>query len=190
MSRRYDSHSYRYDSHRESPKVEGLKVKWIETIDSEAFYDCRKLRRSGLLNLYSMQVYEINLKRCNPDFADPRQLANASPEHLSDELNVSVEEAEDIVVKAKVLVHHCKRCLVRKKAVEKVGWGGPDVCSLVRALLALECGFYKMSIAEKDYTCSFCREDIIRGRWHSHVVQFGYEPLRLCLRCLMPDERG
>ncbi len=189
MSRRYDSHSYRYDSHRESPKVEGLKVEWVKVLPFDGIRAYRKLRRSGLLELYSMQVYEINLERCDPA-TNSRQLANASAEQLSDQLSISVEKAEDMVVKAKVRVHHCKRCLVRKKAVEKGGWGGPDACSLVRVLLALECGFYKMSIAEEDYACSFCGEDVIRGRWHSNIVQFGYEPLRLCLRCLMPDERG
>lgn len=153
MSRRY-SPMNRYDTHRERPKVEGLKVEWIKTVEPEAVFACRRLRRNGLLHLYSMQVYEINLKRCDPGS------------------------------------EHCKRCLVRKKSVEKVGWGGPDVCSLVMALLVLECGFYKMSVAEVDHSCSFCEEKIIRGHWHSNIVQFGYEPLRLCLRCLLPDERG
>lgn len=188
MNRRYEP-SYRYDTHREKPKVEGLKVEWIRTIEPEAFYACRRLRRSGLLELYSMQVYEINLSRCDPG-TNARRLATVNPEQLSDQLDIDIEKAVEIVSRAKGLFDHCKKCLVRKKAVGKVGWGGPDVCSLVRALLALECGFYKMSITEQDYTCSFCEENIIRGRWHANIIQFGYEPLRLCWRCLMPDERG
>ena len=133
------------------PTVEGLNVAWVKELTPEHITAYRKLRRSGLLQLYSMQVYEVNLGRCVPGS------------------------------------EYCSRCLVRKEE-EKMGWGGPIACSLVRALLAVEFGFYKMSIADSEDQCSLCGGTIKKGHWYSSVLQFGYEPLKLCLRCLMPDE--
>ena len=135
-------------------KVEDLNVEWVKELTPDQFADYRRLRRNGLLHLYSMQVYEVNVERCVPGS------------------------------------EHCSKCLVRKKGVEKTGWGGPVACSLVRALLAIECGFYKMSHADSVLQCSLCGDMIRRGHWHSSVLQFGYDPLKLCLRCLMPDEFG
>ena len=136
----------------ERPKVENLNVYWVKELTPEHIAVYRRRRRSGLLQLYSMQVYEVNVGRCVPGS------------------------------------EYCSRCLVRKKEEEKTGWGGPIACSLVRALLAIENGFYKMSIADSEDQCSLCGGTIKKGHWYSSVLQFGYEPLKLCLRCLMPDE--
>ena len=136
------------------PRIEDLNVEWVKELAPEHIPDYRRLRRSGLLQLYSMQVYEVNVGRCAPGS------------------------------------EHCSKCLVRKKGVEKTGWGGPVACSLVRALLAIENGFYKMSHADSVLQCSLCGDMISGGHWHSSVLQFGYDPLRRCLRCLMPDEFG
>jgi hypothetical protein len=143
---------YKLDNIMESPKVENLDVAWIRELTPGQIAEYRRLRRSGLLQLYSMQVYEVNIGRCVPGSEG------------------------------------CSRCLVRKKGVEKTGWGGPHACSLTRALLAVEYGFYKMSLADSGLQCSLCGDTIRRGHWHSSVLQFGYDPLKLCLRCLMPDE--
>jgi hypothetical protein len=145
---------YKFDGFKEKPKVENLNVEWVKTVHPDTIAAYRKLRKSSLLQLYSMQVYEINRNKCVPD---------------SD---------------------YCMKCLVRKKEDEMVGWGGPVGCSLVRALLAVEFGFYKMSMAQEDMICSLCGGEIKKGQWHSSVIQFGYDPLKLCLRCLMPDEYG
>jgi len=138
----------------ERPKVEDLNVQWVKEITPEEIAAYRRRRKSGLLQLYSMQVYEVNLGRCVPGS------------------------------------EHCSRCLVRRTEEKQTGWGGPVACSLVRALLAVEYGFYKMSIADSELQCSLCGSTIRRGQWHSSVLQFGYAPLKLCLRCLMPDEDG
>lgn len=145
---------YKLDNIMDKPKVENLNVAWVKELTPEQITDYRKLRKSGLLQLYSMQIYEVNLGRCIPGS------------------------------------EYCSRCLVRQKEVEKTGWGGPRACSLVRALLAVEYGFYKMSMADSGLQCSLCGDTIKRGHWHSSVLQFGYDPLKLCLRCLMPDEFG
>lgn len=143
---------YKLDNIIDRPKVEKLNVAWVKELTPDQIADYRRLRRSGLLHLYSMQVYEVNTGRCVPGS------------------------------------EYCSKCLVRKKGVKKTGWGGPHACNLTRALLAVENGFYKMSHAESSLTCSLCGAPIRRGHWHSSVLQFGYEPLKLCLRCLMPDE--
>jgi len=135
------------------PKVENLNVAWVKELTPEHIAAYRRLRRTGLLELYSMQIYEVNTGRCAPGS------------------------------------EHCSKCLVRKKEVEKTGWGGPVACNLVRALLAIENGFYKMSLADSwELKCSLCGDMINGGHWHSSVLQFGSDPLKLCLRCLMPDE--
>ena len=133
-------------------KVENLNVQWVKELTPEQIAAYRQRRRSGLLQLYSMQVYETNRGKCVPGS------------------------------------EYCSKCLVRKTGEKKIGLGGPVACSLVRALLAVEYGFYKMSVADSELQCSLCGSTIRRGQWHSSVLQFGYEPLKLCLRCLMPDE--
>lgn len=136
----------------ERPKVENLNVQWVKELTPEEIAAYRRRRRNGLLQLYSMQVYEVNTGRCVPGS------------------------------------EYCSRCLVGKTGEKQTGWSGPVACNLVRALLAIENGFYKMSIADSELQCSLCGSTIRRGQWHSSVLQFGYEPLKLCLRCLMPDE--
>ena len=145
---------YKLDNILDKPKVEGLNVAWVKELTPENIADYRRLRRSGLLQLYSMQVYEVNVGRCVPGS------------------------------------ENCSKCLVRKKGVEKTGWGGPVACNLVRALLAVENGFYKMSLADSELQCSLCGDRINRGHWHSSVLQFGSDSLKLCLKCLAPDEFG
>jgi len=136
----------------ERSKVEKLNVPWVKELTPEEVAAYRRRRRSGLLELYSMQVYEVNLGRCVPGS------------------------------------ECCSRCLVGKTGEKQTGWSGPVACSLVRALLAVEYGFYKMSVADSELQCSLCEGMIRKGGWYSSVLQFGYEPLKLCLRCLMPDE--
>ena len=145
---------YKLDNIMDKATVESLTVSWVKELTPEHIAAYRRLRRSGLLQLFSMQIYEINMGRCAPGS------------------------------------EYCSKCLVGKKGVEKTGWGGPVACSLVRALLAVECGFYNMSQADSVLQCSLCGDMISRGHWHSSVLQFGTGPLRLCLRCLMPDEFG
>lgn len=143
---------YKFDNIIDRTNVNSLNVGWVKELTAEHTATYRKLRKSGLLQLYSMQIYEVNLGRCVPGS------------------------------------EHCSKCLVRKEGVKKTGWGGPRFCSLTRALLAVEYGFYKMSHADSELQCSLCGGTIKEGDWHSSVLQFGYEPLKLCLRCLMPDE--
>ena len=50
----------------EPPRVESLKVGWIREILPETIMAYRKLRRTKLLQLYSMQHYAIYIKKCLP----------------------------------------------------------------------------------------------------------------------------
>lgn len=80
------------------------------------------------------------------------------------------------------------RCQVMQLEDRFTGYGGPLACSLVRAILAVELGFYKRRVAEEDYDCALCGEKIVKGQKYIHVELFGLEPLRICSDCLVEVE--
>lgn len=82
----------------------------------------------------------------------------------------------------------CEQCPVMKLEDQLAGWGGSLICSLVRAILAVEKNFYRISIAQEAYYCALCGSVIPVGEYHIPVLQFGYETLRICPRCLREEE--
>lgn len=145
--------TYRLSGFAEPPKVEGLNVEWVKAIHPDTIVAFRKLRKTKLLQIYSMQHYAIFTGKCVPD---------------SD---------------------YCVRlCQAKKKEEDLVGVGGPIFCSLVRALLAVEFGFYRMSVAQGGDKCDLCGEEIKRGYRYVSAPLFGYKPLSLCMKCVMYSE--
>ena len=144
---------YKFSGFAEPPQVEKLKVEWVKAIHPDTIEAYRKLRKTRLLQLYSMQYYAIFTKKCVPD--------------------------SDYCVNL---------CQARKKEEDLVGVGGPIICSLIRALLAIDFGFYRMSIAEKQSKCDLCDCVIDVGYRYVLVPLFGYEPLSMCMKCIMYSE--
>ena len=144
---------YKVNEFIEPPTVERLNVEWVKAIHPDTIVAFRKLRKTKLLQIYSMQYYAIYIRKCVPD---------------SD---------------------YCMNlCQAKKKEEELVGVGGPIICSLIRALLAVEFGFYRMFVAEKNIKCDLCGNVINQGSRYISVPLFGYAPLSLCVECILYSE--
>ena len=74
---------------------------------------------------------------------------------------------------------YCERCPVAKLEARLTGFSGPEACSLVAAMLAVEMNFYCVGVAQDSYTCNLCGSAIPEGGRCVSVMQFGYQPLRL-----------
>ena len=78
----------------------------------------------------------------------------------------------------------CDKCPVAKLEGRLTKFGGPVACSLVAAMLAVERNFFRITVAQEDYTCNLCGLAIGKGSSCVSVIQFGFNPLRLHPKCL------
>ena len=78
----------------------------------------------------------------------------------------------------------CVKCPAAAAEAKLAGFSGPVACSLVAAMLAVERGFYGVTVAQDGYTCNLCGRPIPKGGRCVSVMQFGYGFLRLCPSCL------